>query len=612
MNTKTLIAICLAYCCLSINSGPADMPPFRAGQDYALFFAVNTYKHMDDLQNPIKNAETIAAELQDNFGFQTEVIRNPSLDDIDNKLAEYERKFNDGTFDQKGQLFIYFSGHGIAINDNGYFMTPNADPARPHRTAMEYDFYRNKIDQIACQHIMVAIDACHSATFDPTFRTRSDRRYGRPGEREFDRVLANHESYRSRVFWTSDAEGNETPDRSGFAYQLLEGLRGHQNTKEYLRSKELYTLYLEKAAPRPGGGSFGSDEPNSCFLFFRNARLNIGDARADYAAWQQTIQSNTLAAYRQYVRDYPNGDFSFTALERITQLEQEEGELLAWQQTKATNTRQAYADFAASYPQSRYAEEAKRRQAIATQSTPPASLSTSPAPDDFVRVEGGTFTMGCQEGRDANCQSDEKPAREVTLSTFYMSKYEVTQAQWRAVMGSDPPELYNKGCDQCPVEKVSWDDIQGFLEKLNTQTSMNYRLPTEAEWEYAARGGNKSRGYLYSGSNDIEEVAWYSLNAKEGNTHGTEKTTRPIGSKKPNELGLYDMSGNVWEWCSDGFGYYTLLAQENPTGVESASYRSNRGGSWATNARDSRSVNRNYWSPFHRNGYLGFRLARNF
>jgi formylglycine-generating enzyme len=155
----------------------------------------------------------------------------------------------------------------------------------------------------------------------------------------------------------------------------------------------------------------------------------------------------------------------------------------------------------------------------------------------MVRITGAAFIMGCKSGRDTDCNDSEKPAHEVRLRDFYIGRYEVTQAQWRAVMGIDPPLLYNKGCDQCPVERVSWDDIQTFLKKLNILTGKRYRLPTEAEWEYAARGGNLSKGYLYSGSNTMGEVAWYDANAKLGNTNGAQKTTRPVGTKKPNELG---------------------------------------------------------------------------
>jgi formylglycine-generating enzyme required for sulfatase activity len=177
-------------------------------------------------------------------------------------------------------------------------------------------------------------------------------------------------------------------------------------------------------------------------------------------------------------------------------------------------------------------------------------------------------------------------------------------------MGSDPPELHNTGCDQCPVERVSWNDIQEFLQKLNAQTEETYRLPTEAEWEYAARGGKSSKGYLYSGSNEVGEVAWYGSNYEQGNTHGSEKTTRPVGGKKSNELGLYDMSGNVYEWCSDWYGAYENSAQQNPRGPESGTLRVYRGGSWGNAPRYCRAANRPGSTPTLRGNPVGFRLAR--
>lgn len=254
----------------------------------------------------------------------------------------------------------------------------------------------------------------------------------------------------------------------------------------------------------------------------------------------------------------------------------------------------------------------------------PASNNGCPTTDptrcdgcpEMVLVQGGTFTMGCQSStRDGECYDDEKPPRSVTVRDFYIGKYEVTQAEWRRVMGSNPPELYNTGCDQCPVERVSWDDVQEFIRKLNAQTGKQYRLPTEAEWEYAARGGNKSRGYLYSGSNNLDEVGWYDGNAQTGNTHGSQKTTRPVGTKKANELGIHDMSGNVWEWVQDDWhGNFSGAPTDGRAWVDSprASYRVQRGGGWYSTARRCRAAYRDYGTPANRGNYVGFRLALQF
>lgn len=220
---------------------------------------------------------------------------------------------------------------------------------------------------------------------------------------------------------------------------------------------------------------------------------------------------------------------------------------------------------------------------------------------EMVYVKGGTFTMGCTSEQGSDCEDDEKPAHQVTLSDFYICKYEVTQKQWRAVMGTDPPELRFKGCDDCPVERVSWNDIQDFIKKLNQKTGKKYRLPTEAEWEYAARGGSQSKGYKYAGSNNIGEVAWYDVNSS--------NKTHAVGGKKPNELGIYDMSGNVWEWCNDWYGNYSAGSQRNPQGPSSGTGRVLRGGSWYSNAWYCRVSDRYDGNPDGRHGNYGFRLA---
>ena len=234
------------------------------------------------------------------------------------------------------------------------------------------------------------------------------------------------------------------------------------------------------------------------------------------------------------------------------------------------------------------------------------------------KVEGGTFWMGAQktssngQNYDSDADGDESPVHSVTVSSFYMGETEVTQALWEAVMGTTVRQQRDKADtswplrgegDNYPMYYVNWKECQEFVVELNRLTGKNFRLPTEAEWEYATKGGNKGNGYKYAGSQSIDSVAWYTDNSG-GNTH-------PVKGKKPNELGLYDMSGNVYEWCSDWYGkeYYSSSPSTNPKGPSSGSYRVLRGGSWASLARYCRVSGRGGTSPDIRGNPYGFRLA---
>ena len=213
--------------------------------------------------------------------------------------------------------------------------------------------------------------------------------------------------------------------------------------------------------------------------------------------------------------------------------------------------------------------------------------------DDMVFVEGGTFTMG----REGWFVGDSGPTHKVTLSDFKICKYPVTQALWEAVMGTNPSKF--QGNPHNPVECVSWDDCQRFIDKLNQMTGMHFRLPTEAEWEYTARGGSLSRGYKYAGSNILDEVAW-------AVDYGT---TQPVGKKAPNELGLYDMSGNVQEWCDDWFCKYTSTSQTNPCGPATGQHKIMRGGSYYNAPYKYQVTTRDHCPPSSRFSGVGFRLA---
>ncbi len=247
---------------------------------------------------------------------------------------------------------------------------------------------------------------------------------------------------------------------------------------------------------------------------------------------------------------------------------------------------------------------------------------------EMVYMEGGTFRMGGTEKQTGQADSDEYPVHEVTLTDYYIGKYEVTQRLWKAVMGSNP-STFQKG-DDYPVESINWNDIQTFLRKLNQLTGRKYALPTEAQWEYAARSGSGRDKFVYawcgggaiafseetsgsadrveetkySGSDNINEVAWYGVNS------GDE--THPVGTKQPNALGIYDMSGNVWEWCSDWYGLYSSGPQTNPTGSSSGFGRILRGGSYydeGSGTKEYRVSNRAASEPGKRYKNCGFRVV---
>jgi len=229
----------------------------------------------------------------------------------------------------------------------------------------------------------------------------------------------------------------------------------------------------------------------------------------------------------------------------------------------------------------------------------------SPSLGEMMRIPPGTFLMGSPEGE--KWRSDDEKQHSVTLTKgYWMMKHPVTQAQWQAVMGNNPSHFKSAGNEYCPVEQVSWDDIQEFIQKLNVRDNAQYRLPTEAEWEYAARGG---QSFIYSGSNHIDEVAWYSVNSGD--------KTHPVCQKKPNGYGLYDMSGNVFEWGSDWYGDYSTSGRtfkadslEDPQGNASGYSRVLRGGGWFNSPVGARVAFRTYDTPSDRYYDLGFRLVR--
>ena len=610
-------------------------PPegLRQGKDHALFFAVNDYQsdQLRDLENPIKNATDIANTLKEHYGYQTEVVKNPTYDDMVNKLYEYRDKFAknaNGQYPSSGQLLIFFTGHGEEANRNGYFLPADAEPERLFQTGFAYSIWRPFIDELPCKHIMVAIDACYSGLFDPAWYSKATGSMGkRPGElSESEQLITEHDKYTTRWFLTSGTDV-KTPDQSRFVSKFLEGLRSWGGDDAILTSSELWT-YIERARPRPHQDEFGKNEGGSSFLFVLNKSIpsthsKLGDTKQmeqDLASWQKTKQAHSISAYQSYLEQFPSGEFRQTALFKIRRLEQEAAdhrEDVAWEIAQEKNTQSAYDHYLKEYPKGRYAPDAvSKRDAIPVDDRFKDILAIGQN-DPMVFVKGGTFSMGCKKGRDEFCADDEI-LHTVTIDDFYISKYEVSQSEWLSIMGENPSD--NENCDNCPVENVSWDDVQEYIKKLNKNTGLTYHLPTEAEWEFAARGGKKSKAYQYAGTSNEDELYQYAnfcdKNCTDDGKVETQndgyETTAPVGSYLPNELGLYDMSGNVMEWCSDWYAsdYYKSSPQRNPKGPVSGSERVIRGGSCYDEPATQLVASRGSGTQSSRYLNIGFRISR--
>jgi formylglycine-generating enzyme required for sulfatase activity len=433
---------------------------------------------------------------------------------------------------------------------------------------------------------------------------------------------------------------------SPFAAALIDIFKNNPNAT--LRTDEIKTLLKEELKDeqqKPCCEPLNLDghEVGAEFVFFKKETED-----PEKALWATILAQNTEGGYLKFLRQFPRGEFAEEAEKRLEELE----EKTAWEETQERNTASAYIKFIRKYPLSIFVEEADkhldeienqdfaqkekdrkererlaeaqrkaeeaarlaeekrkkeadiqrqkdaeaaRQKRLAEETEQKRQAEIALLMPEMVLVKGGTFKMGSDK------YDSEKPIHAVTLNDFHMGKYPITQAQWQKIMGNNPSHF--KG-DNMPVEMVNWYDCQAFCKKISEKTGETFRLPTEAEWEYAARGGNQSKGFEYSGSNNVGEVAWYNSNS--------DSKTHTVGTKKSNELGIYDMSGNVWEWCSDWYGSYSGAATNNPTGAVEGSNRVLRGGGWYNNSRGCRVANRYNDTPTYRNFNLGFRVAISF
>lgn len=652
MKPPFLLLLSLFLPLLGAHNTPA--PP-RTGKDYAVFFYVTDYddRRWPGLPDTKTECEKIADELDTNYGFDCEFVRNPTKEQIREKI----RTYNDRVYNTGDQVLYFFSmhGHHDAELDRGFLVARDGKIGDRYGDSWySYDDLGTDLARSKCQHILLALDACHSGAFG------IPNEKGAPGGPDFKeepdcaKKVNGYLQYKTRLYLCSGSKDAKTPGQSLFAARWIDALRAGgddgiltTNDLQFHLGKILKPKYDWGKFKGHDGGDFVLVRKNACGTV-SNDRDGDGIPNAQDKCPDQYgvaasngcppaeplgggtaldadldgIPNATDACPNEFGTAKANGcpdadddgvpDQSdkckyAAGLARWEGCPDTDGDGLPDNTDRCPTQKGAAADNGCP-PADRdndgvpdKVDKCPDQAGKANREGCPDPVEEKPA-DGFVLVRGGKFNMGSPT-TETDRESDETQ-HEVTLSDFYISPYEVTQKQWKQVMGSNPSTA-SKDCEECPVENVSWDDIQDFLKKINAQNSGRaYRLPTEAEWEYAARGGSQSKGFLYSGSNDIGAVAWYDGNS--GNK------TQPVGKRKPNEIGLYDMSGNVWEWCSDWYGSYSSGSQTNPTGPDSGVYRVFRGGGWFNNPRNCRAAYRYNYTPTLRNNALGFRLARSF
>lgn len=572
-------------------------------ESHALVIGVSKYSNgWPRLPGVKEDIRQVKQALEAN-GFNVVLIEDPD----DKKLEDAFENFID-TYALKpnNRVLFYFAGHGHTQKvadgrEMGYIVPANAplpenNLSEFHTKAISMRKMETYAREILSKHALFLFDACFSGKLF-----------------NLSRAVPYSISYKTtnpvRQFITSGSAEEEVPDQSWFRRYFIIALTSDEadgNGDDCLTASELSEFLFEKVT------NYSYDNQHPQYGKIRDSHLDKGDFVfvLNPINFTRPTITPTAGKERKAIR---YGDLEITS--HISGYLYIDGNKVV--QVYAGRPRPIY-DLA----EGPHTITIKGKETITKTMTfvpgqsDKITIGSPPKPTAYpinekkeesaswfpkeVFIEGGLFQMGCNKWDAA-----EKPVHTVSVNDFYMGKYEVTQKQWRAIMGRNHGELRFKGCDQCPVENVSWGEIHDFLKKLSTKMGKTYRLPTEAEWEYAARGGKQSQGYnTYSGSNTLEEVAWYSENS--------DLKTHPVGQKKPNELGLYDMIGNVAEWCSDRYSsdYYQRSPPENPRGPLSGDYRVLRGGSWSDLPRFTRTTCRKGGMPTKRNFSYGFRVCR--
>ena len=579
-------------------------------------------------------------------GFNVVLVRNPDGQGLENAFEKFIDKYG---YKPNNRLLFYFAGHGHTIKPQyggeplGYIVpveapSPYDDLKKFRRVSMSMQRIEEYAMRIDAKHALFVFDSCFSGSLFA-----------------LSRAVPEHISYKTakpvRLFITSGSADEKVPDTSIFRQQFIAALggEGDLNGDGYMTGAELSDFVFKnvvnysKGAQHPQYGKIRNPNLDKGDFVFRMAQLesqergeSFSSSDQDQSGAAQPVTEESPKRYAEEIllleKDLAAMDAKIATMKKdvgTTKLRKDEGlaavltmveekerqqkrldELRKkWQQAvendiavyekivhsssgydlKETAWRQLVADYPEAVDLAIGSVDVLKLLLLKKWVEPITGM-------EFVWVEGGCFQMGDSFGEG---EDDERPVHEVCVDSFGMSRHELTQGQWQKIMGNNPSK-FTKG-NNYPVEQVSWVDTQDFIRKLNTHTGSSFRLPTEAEWEYAACSGGKKE--KYAGGSDIDRLAWYDGNSGD--------STHPVGTKEPNGIGLYDMSGNVWEWCADWYdkNYYQQSLRNNPRGPSSGSFRVIRDGCWNGSFWLARCSNRDGFGPGYRLDNLGFRVV---
>ena len=590
---KLRIVLFCALCMFSTSVFAAPKTPVKASDDrslksvakvdsrrVALVIGNGSYKHSDimpRLSNPTNDADDIAEALRQ-FGFDVVAKKNLSKEEMESAIADFGRR----SANSDAALF-YYAGHGLQVKGHNYLVPVDAkmdtEAQVPYRS-VDVNQLLDEMENSKSRVNIVMLDACRNNPISGNFRSGATRGLAAPTS-----------SPKGTVIVYATDPGNVAADGTGrnglFTAGLLTAFKGDDLSLFGVLTKaseEVEQATGQKQTPYINGPA--TVQKN---FLFAPGKSQVAMAPRPHQPPTKVEQAQRGDSLDDIIAAKESAARSNK--ERADRLKSDVGKYRKIVASSPELKQQAWSALVRNYPEARsvpVGDVSKLMKALGMSGGEDPTTGM-----EFVAVPEGCFQMGGAE------VSDELPVHQVCLSAFSIGKYSVTQGQWKKVMGSNPSDFSSCG-DDCPVEQVSWNDVQQFISRLNSQSGSNYRLPTEAEWEYACRAGEN---HEYCGSNDIKAVAWYKDNSS-GQTHS-------VGQKQPNAWGIYDMSGNVWQWVEDWYksDYYRRSPKDNPLGSSSGSYRVFRGGSWNLNLEAMRASFRNSKSPGFRDYGVGFRLV---